>query len=99
MKQCSIYVFNSTLKFSQKTSVSNVMYRMIIFVCLRLAPRIYVVKFDSTVSKTGTTQILGRGYTNNMSVCLGVQLYVRARMRIYIPVAFSQSVDVYLISI
>ena len=39
MKQSSIHVFKSTLKFSQKTSVSNVMYRMISFVCLKLAPR------------------------------------------------------------
>ena len=38
MKQSSIHVFKSTLKFSQKTSVSNVMYRMISFVCLKLAP-------------------------------------------------------------
>ena len=81
MKQSSIHVFKSTLKFSQKTSVSNVMYRMISFVCLKLAPRIYVVKFDSTVSKTGNTPIIRRGYTNNMSVCLGVLPYVRARMR------------------
>ena len=67
MKQSSIHVFKSTLKFSQKTSVSNVMYRMISFVCLKLAPRISR-KFDSTVSKTGNTPIIRRGYTTNMSV-------------------------------
>ena len=26
------------------------------------APRVYVVKFDSTVAKTGTTQIIRRGH-------------------------------------
>ena len=60
MKQCNI--FKPTLNFSEKTSVSNVNLSNDNFRCLKLAPRIYVVKFDSTVAKTGTTQIIRRGH-------------------------------------
>ena len=60
-------------KFSQKTSVSNVNVSNDNFVCLKLAPRrLYVVKLDSTVAKTGTTQIIRRGHIhlqNNHIMC------------------------------
>ena len=52
---------NPTLKFIQKTSVSNVNVSNDNFVCLKLAPRVRV-KFDSTAAKTGTTQIIRRGH-------------------------------------
>ena len=54
MKQSNI--FKPTSKFSKKTNVSNV-YRMIIFVCLNLAPRISgKIRLDSCKN---------RYYTNN----------------------------------
>ena len=54
MKQSNI--FKPTLKFSEKTSVSNDNFR------LALGNLVYVVKFDWTVAKTGTTQIIRRGH-------------------------------------
>ena len=61
MKQNNI--FKPTLKFSEKTSVSNVNVSNDSF---RLSEAswhpVYVVKFDSTFAKTGTTQIIRRGH-------------------------------------
>ena len=61
MKQNNI--FKPTLKLSEKTSVSNVNVSNDNF---RLSEAswhpVYVVKFDSTVAKTGTTQIIRRGH-------------------------------------
>ena len=60
MKQNNI--FKPTLKFSEKTSVSNVNVSNDNF-CLSLSWHpVYVVKFDPTVAKTGTTQIIRRGH-------------------------------------
>ena len=69
MKQSNI--FKPTLKFSQKTSVSNVNVSNDNFVCLKLAFSSLSLcildlrgKFDSTVAKTGRpiTQIIRRGH-------------------------------------
>ena len=59
MKQNNI--FKPTLKFSKKTSVSNVNVSNNNFRLSEAGP-IYVVKFDPTVAKTGTTQIIRRGH-------------------------------------
>ena len=59
MKQSNI--FKPTLKFSEKTSVSNVCVSNDNF-RLALGNLVYVVKFDWTVAKTGTTQIIRRGH-------------------------------------
>ena len=52
-----INIFKPKLKFSQKTSVSNVNVSNDNFFVLNVAPRI-LVKFDPTVASTGTTQIV-----------------------------------------
>ena len=60
MKQNNI--FKPTLKFSEKTSVSNVNVSNDNFRLSEAGTPVYVVKFDSTVAKTGTTQIIRRGH-------------------------------------
>ena len=75
MKQSNI--FKPTLEFSQKTSVSNVnvsndnfrlskassvsLFGPVLLACFIVCTA-YVVKFDSTVAKTSTTQIIRRGH-------------------------------------
>ena len=67
MKQNNI--FKHTLKFSEKTSVSSErMYRMTIFVCLKLAPRIRgKIRLDSWKN---------RYYTNNTQGSHSIQIWV-----------------------
>ena len=55
-------ILKPTLKFSEKTSVSNVNVSNDNFQMSEVGTPGYVVKFDSTVVKTGTTQLIRRGH-------------------------------------
>ena len=79
MKQSNI--IKPTLKFSQKTSVSNVnvsndnfrlssassvgLFGPVLLACFFIVCTAYVVKFDSTFAKTCTTQIIRRGHSHS----------------------------------
>ena len=61
-------IFKPKLNFSQKTSVSNVNVSNDTF-SFSWHP-VYVLKFDSTVASTGTTQIVHRFAKQSYKVCI-----------------------------
>ena len=62
-------IFKPKLKFSQKTSISNVNVSNDNFSFLKLTPRI-LVKFDPIVASIGTTQIVHTFAKQSYTVCI-----------------------------
>ena len=64
-------IFKPTLKFCEKTNVSIDNFRFV----LSWHP-VYVVKFDSTVAKTDTTQIIRKGHIHLQNNHIKCALYI-----------------------